>query len=188
METTLVVIEDYEHPWPTEKPANGSSWPDEVRELAFELFYTDGGRNLKTVVELMNAEPYRIPVAYHSLYGWRRADNWDLEADRRLSQFAPHRRRRTSESLTVAAEFGASFLVQVLSGAVPLDKDAKMKIIAAKVALDASGFAAIRQADPPSLSAIGIDSTTGPVDDSPEAAAARIAARREAWNTNRDEE
>ena len=155
-------------------PDKATEWPDHVKGLAFELYYTDAGRSLTTLAEIIAGYPYEHRVPYSTLSYWRRADLWDIEADKMAEAFAPNRRRRTASLLNVAAELSAAYLVQVQSGAVEPNK---LKITAAKIALDASGFAAIRVPvdAAPALS----DGTTNtePLDMSPAAAIERIRQR-----------
>jgi hypothetical protein len=122
-------------------PDKTAAWSDGVRELAFELWYTDAGRRLRTLERILETDPYNIPVPYQTLWHWHRQHQWDIEADKRLAQFVPHRRMRTAGLLVVAAEGFASYLAQVASGAIPPDKQMNA---AAKIALDASGFASVR--------------------------------------------
>lgn len=154
-------------------PDRTTAWPDEARELAFELYYTEAGRKLTTLQKLIEAEPYSLPIPYRTLYEWHRQHQWDIEADKRMVQFAPHRRRRTADLLVVAAEGFASYLAQVASGAVEPDKT---KVAAAKVAMDAAGFASVR-VDAPALPA-STNHDNEPLDTSPAAAAERIRQRR----------
>ncbi len=128
--------------FPNASPPNkGQSWPDDVRGLAFELWYTDAGRKLSTLEKILSAKPYELPVPYQTLWHWHRVGQWDIEADKRMAAFAPHRRRRSADLLVVAAEGMASYLAQVSSGAIEPTKE---MTAAAKVAMDAAGFASVR--------------------------------------------
>jgi hypothetical protein len=128
------------------QPDRTVQWADEVRALALELWYTDAGRSLKTLEAIIAGDPYNAPVPYQTLWYWHRVDHWDIEADKRADAYAPNRRSRTRAHLDVAAEKGASYLAQVNSGAVEPDK---ARILAAKVSLDAAGYAATRLPDAP---------------------------------------
>ena len=137
-------------------------WSDDDRALAFELYYTDAGRSLTTLQEIISTYPYERPIPYRTLYHWRQVDRWDIEADKRADAFAPNRRRRTVQHLTVAAERFSAYLSQVASGAVEPNK---LKIVAAKIALDAAGFASARvQPDLTPIISDHTDTTNDPTD------------------------
>jgi hypothetical protein len=158
-------------------PSRLVQWSDDDRALAFELYYTDAGRNLVTLASIISTYPYDRPIPYRTLYDWRQTQHWDIEADKRADAFAPNRRRRTSYHLTIAAERFAAYLAQVASGAEQPDK---LMIAAAKVAFDASGFAATRAEVSPAPKQIEASDTI--LEMTPEAASERIRLRRESWN------
>lgn len=128
-------------------------WSDDDRKLAFELYFTEAGRNLIRLQEIISTYPYDRPVPYRTLYHWRQTAQWDVEADKRLSLVAPNIRQRTAGNLIVAALGMSAYLAQVASGAIPPNK---VMIAAAKITLDAAGFSPVGSnkpmlPDPPAL-------------------------------------
>lgn len=122
--------------FPHHPSKDGWLWPDETRELAFELYMLQAGRYLPHVARLLY-EDHDIQVPPRTLRYWRDVDQWDVKADERLTALAPNLRERTAVNLTVAALHASQSLLRITAGEERADR---FVIMADVAALNAAGF------------------------------------------------
>lgn len=115
----------------------GDEWPLYARELAFEVWLLECGRNMVHTAARLREEDYGLPIPRPTLAMWRRNDDWDQRADEKSRQLAPGHRERTLANITLAAFHGSSYLVAVNAGAVKADKS---RLNGVRLALDAAGL------------------------------------------------
>lgn len=143
-------------------------WPQEVRELAFELWYLKFHRKMSDVLDYLNALPEQDEdhpaddlTAYHrdtvtealsqrpmklsTLYAWARIDKWADEAERRHRQLAPALYQRVDHDLDIASIKAAEAIIEIVSDR---SVSALTRLKAADSILDRTGHTAwVRPSD-----------------------------------------
>lgn len=116
-------------------------WPDSVKQLAFEVWLHQAGRNIKAT-ETTLATEFDSPVAGRTIRDWRDQDQWDVKAEEQMRLIVGSYHERTLGQLVVAAYHSASYLARVTSGAEKGDRE---RLRAAMVSLQSAGYGAYSQ-------------------------------------------
>lgn len=143
-------------------------WSDEIRELAFELWYFKFHRNMASVLDYLNSIPdqdddlpgddliidnrdviyqelSKRPMKMATLYAWRRRMKWDEMAEARHRSIAPALYARVDHQLDIASIDAAQTLIDLLHRP---DVNPKTKLEAANSILDRTGHTAwVRPSD-----------------------------------------
>lgn len=116
------------------KRENKPEHAPEVVELAFELWAFECDRNTARVArrlgEMLDEDqprPHQTTVSY-----WARTRGWDIKADQRIADLAPHLRARQLGRLFMMGNQALDTFSQVLTGELDLQKQAPLQ---AKVAV-----------------------------------------------------
>jgi hypothetical protein len=123
--------------FPTKQaPDRSREWSDRDKETAFEVWMELGRPALSVVVNVLAAE-HDLAIPHETVRRWHRDDLWDIEADRRLAEYAPNLLARSASHVVNATHNAAAYIDRVWAGSEPF---AKAKMTAALQTLDRGGF------------------------------------------------
>jgi hypothetical protein len=119
-----------------------AEWPEDVRELAFEVWMLQAGQNASQVARIL-AGDYAVRVSARTVQDWERRYEWARVKVERLAEFAPAIRDDTAGILTVnawkAAKLQQRHLTDLERG-LPLPPDAKTSAGIIRDAIILGGF------------------------------------------------
>lgn len=108
--------------------------PEDVQELAFELWAFECDRNTARVARRLDQlldegqpRPHQTTISY-----WARKRGWDIRADQTIASLAPHLRARQLGRLFMMGNQALDTFSQVLTGELDMQKQAPLQ---AKVAV-----------------------------------------------------
>lgn len=153
-------------------------YPDEVKELAYQLWAFMSSRNASEVSRQLHTEDYgAIEVPRETVAYWVREYKWTERAERDVQAIAPNLRHQAFSELLFAGLDGAKYIRRVNAGQEPPDKVRAMLAVAA---VDRIGFSPVGKGmpgvDQPAPSRIG--GATDLSDDELEARRSAIATGR----------
>lgn len=88
-------------------------WPEDVRELAFQVWCFVAGRSIKRTAEMLRTE-HGHDVPARTLSDWTTRYDWAAEYDRRIASIAPDVRRQILGGILMGALQGVQLVQRAL--------------------------------------------------------------------------
>lgn len=95
----------------------GTRYPDETKELAYQLWAFLAGRNASEVSRMLATEEHgAVTVPRETVAYWAREYGWAARVDRELESIAPDLRRQAFSELLIAGHEATRYLREVMRG------------------------------------------------------------------------
>lgn len=132
---------------------NRQQWPEEIRELGYQLWAYVHGRDASAVASALAREhDARVPV--RTVQHWASAHGWGERATAELSSIAPALHEGIVADLILGAVESARLLRRSVSPDVPADeRPDKNALVAALALLDRAGYSPLGRVAPATVSA-----------------------------------
>lgn len=127
-------------------PDQSTRYPEEIKELAYNLWYLKAGRGLSETARLLASGEFGEPctVTVSTIMYWRDHYGWTERADADMQRLAGGLRSSTFAEMALAGPEAARYLREVVTGGADPDKT---RVAASVALLDRIGFSPVGRND-----------------------------------------